>query len=108
MHRVSPSVGSTRTNDMNNIRPFISDQNEYLTNNILFYSVLFFNLSKTISPNRNKTLDTFVIKRETSQYFEEPILKNENSKTPKQSSTKRTQRSIEDYMFKSSAKRLKK
>ena len=88
MHRVSPSVGSTRTNDMNNLRPYTSDQNVLL--------------------NPSNTLDSFVIKRETSQHFEEPILKNEKRKTPKRSSDQRGQRSIEDYMFKSPTKRLKK
>jgi len=94
MYRVSPSVGSTKTNDMNNIRPFLFDQN-----------------NKTISSNRTNTLDSFVIKREANQYFEEPILKNETTKTPKKTSIKRTQSSIEDYMFKdtkSSGKRFKK
>ncbi len=70
----------------------------------------FVNLSKTVSPNRN-TLDSFVIKQESSQYFEEPILKNENKKTSKKPSAKRVQSTIEDYMFKdtkSSGKRFKK
>jgi len=76
----------------------------------VIYLVFFVNLSKTISSNRN-TLDSFVIKRESSQYFEEPILKNTNKKTPKKTTGKRNQTSIEDYMFKntkSSGKRFKK
>ncbi|CAF0916191.1 unnamed protein product [Adineta steineri] len=90
MYRVTPSVGSTKTNDMNNIRPFIADQN-----------------NKTISPNRN-TLDSFIIKGKS---FEEPTSKNDNIKKSKKTPTKRGQSSIKDYMFKdtkSSGKRFKK
>lgn len=66
--------------------------------------------SKPISSNRN-TLDSFVIRRNPSQQSEVPILKNETKKTPKKTTTKRTQNSIEDYMVKetkSSGKRFKK
>lgn len=66
--------------------------------------------SKTASPNRN-TLDSFVIKREIGQSFEEPSSRSESKKTPSKTPGKRTQSSIEDYMFKdvtSSSKRLKK
>ncbi|CAF4222765.1 unnamed protein product [Adineta steineri] len=90
MYRVTPSVGSTKTNDMNNIRPFIADQN-----------------NKTISPNRN-TLDSFIIKGKSSV---EPTSKNDNIKKTKKTPTKRGQSSIEDYMFKDtkpSGKRFKK
>jgi len=72
--------------------------------------LVFIYFSKTVSSNRN-TLDSFVIKRESSRYFEEPILKNEKKKTPKKTTAKRDQTSIEDYMFKnpkSSEKRFKK
>jgi len=102
MYRVTPNVGSTKTNDMNNIRPFNFDKNKYMK---IFYWIdlfIFINLSTTISSNR-KTLDSFVIKRESSQYFEEPILKNEKKKTPKKTTAttgKRTQSTIEDYIFK--------
>jgi hypothetical protein len=52
-----------------------------------------------------------VVKRDQSQYFEEPILKNEKNQTSKKTSAKRAQSTIEDYMFKntkSSGKRFKK
>jgi len=75
------------------------------------FSYLFFgNFSKTVSPNRN-TLDSFVIKRESSQYFPESTRNNENKKKSKKPSAKRNQSSIEEYMFKdtkSSVKRFKK
>lgn len=66
--------------------------------------------SKNISPNRN-TLDSFVVKREAGHSFEEKSPRPETKKTPSKTSGKRTQSSIEDYMFKdmaSSSKRLKK
>jgi hypothetical protein len=52
-----------------------------------------------------------VIKRESSHYFEEPVLKEEKKKTPRKPTAKRNQNTIEDYMFKdtkSSGKRFKK
>ncbi|UJR33499.1 hypothetical protein I4U23_020944 [Adineta vaga] len=89
MYRVSASIGSTKTNEINNIRPLTIDQN-----------------SKIISSNRT-TLDSFVIRQESSsQYLSEPILKK-----TKKSPGKRGQSSIEDYMLKdttSSGKRFKK
>ena len=67
--------------------------------------------SKTISPNRN-TLDSFVVKREARHSFEDTPPRPETKKIPSKTSGKRTQSSIEDYMFKnmssSSNKRLKK
>ena len=112
MYRVTPSIGSTRANDINNIRPFTLDQNKYRKKELFYLSSSSFvlNLSKTISPNGN-TLDSFVIKRGTNESSEEPVLKTDVNKTPKKTSTKRTQSTIEDYMFKdtkSSGKRFKK
>ncbi|CAF4399713.1 unnamed protein product [Rotaria magnacalcarata] len=53
MYRVMPSVGSTKTNDVNNIRPFTQDQ-----------------IAKANTPIRN-TLDSFVVKQEPREYFQE-------------------------------------
>ncbi len=75
-----------------------------------FIYLFFGNFSKIVSPNRN-TLDSFVIKRESSQYFPESTRNNENKKKSKKPSAKRNQSTIEDYMFKdtkSSGKRFKK
>jgi hypothetical protein len=71
------------------------------TNNLLFY------FSKIASPNRN-TLDSFVIKKAPRKYFHDRVLKNETNETV---SHKRTQRAIDDYVYKDikpSAKRFKK
>ncbi|UJR13733.1 hypothetical protein I4U23_000743 [Adineta vaga] len=90
MYRVTSNVGSTKVNDMNNIRPMNIDKE-----------------NKTISSNQN-TLDSFVIKKAPKKYFEDRVLKDE---TNKNLSRKRTQNAIDDYMFKeskSSSKRLKK
>ncbi|CAF0752333.1 unnamed protein product [Adineta ricciae] len=94
MYRVSPSVGSTKMNDMSNLRPLTTNENN------------------TTTPTNRNTLDSFVIKQESgSQYLREPILKTETTKKRKSSPAKHGQRSIEDYIIKdtkSSAKRFKK
>ncbi|CAF3950914.1 unnamed protein product [Rotaria magnacalcarata] len=93
MYRVMPSVGSTKTNDVNNIRPFTQDQ-----------------IAKVNTPIRN-TLDSFVVKQEPREYFQELKVRKEENTTPKKTSIKRPQGNIEDYMFKnskSSGKRFKK
>lgn len=57
------------------------------------------------------TLDSFVIKRTPSANLDEPILKNETKNSVKANTVKRTQSTLEDYMFietKSTAKRMKK
>ena len=60
------------------------------TNNLLFY------FSKITSPNRN-TLDSFVIKKAPRKYFHDRVLKDETNETV---SLKRTQRAIDDYVYK--------
>jgi len=90
MYRVTPNVGSTKVNDINNIRPINLDKE-----------------NKIVSPNRN-TLDSFVIKKAPKKYFEDSVFTDE---TNKPSSHKRTQGAIDDYMHKASkppAKRFKK
>jgi len=87
MYRVTPDVGSTKTNDMNNIRPINVDKE-----------------NKIASTNRN-TLDSFVIKKAPKKYFEDLILKDETNKT---SSRKRTQPEIDYKETKPSVKRFKK
>ncbi|CAF2581484.1 unnamed protein product [Rotaria sp. Silwood2] len=90
MYRVTPNVGSTKINDINNIRPINIDKE-----------------NKIESSNRN-TLDSFVIKKAPSKYFQDHLVKDEGNKTL---SHKRNQDTIEDYMNKEtkpSVKRFKK
>ncbi|CAF1070573.1 unnamed protein product [Adineta steineri] len=90
MYRVTPNVGSTRVNNMHNIRPMNIDKE-----------------NKTLSNNLN-TLDSFVIKKAPSKYFDDHVLKDESNKPL---SHKRTQGAIDDYMYKESkpsVKRFKK
>lgn len=105
MYRVTPDVGSTKVNDINNIRPMNFDKEKYKYSNHLFNCLFFlFSFSKIVSPQRN-TLDSFVIKKAPKKYFDDPILKDETNQTL---SRKRT---IDDYMskdIKPSPKRLKK
>jgi putative SOS response-associated peptidase YedK len=82
MYRVTPNVGSTKVNDMNNIRPMNFDKE-----------------NKTGSSNLN-TLDSFVIKKAPKKYFEDIPLTDKTNK--------RNQTAIDDHPSKPPAKRLKK
>ncbi|CAF1470946.1 unnamed protein product, partial [Rotaria sordida] len=90
MYRVTPNVGSTKFNDINNIQPIDVDKE-----------------NKTVSSNRN-TLDSFVIKKAPSKYFQDHMFKDESNKIL---SHKRNQDTIDDYIYKEikpSVKRFKK
>jgi hypothetical protein len=83
MYRVTPNVGSTKFNDMNNIRPMNTE-------------------NKTNSSNVN-TLDSFVIKKAPKKYFEDLPLTDKTNK--------RNQDVIDDHSPKDTKppkKRLKK
>ncbi|CAF0846041.1 unnamed protein product [Adineta ricciae] len=84
MYRVTPNVGSTKTNDKNNIRPIDIDKE-----------------------NNQNTLDSFVIKKAPRKYFENRVLKDETNLnlSRKRSSNPTDENSSQE--IKRSSKRLK-